>query len=473
MAHVTSRSYYNLQRRLDEAPQGAPASETLFRILEVLFTKHEAELVSLLPGSLFTVGEAAKIWRMPTDRARSALDALADKGILLDFAAGDMHGYVLAPTMAGFFEFSLMRLDGRFDKKVLSELYYQYINTEEDFVKSVLSTEPHVGRTYVQEDAIQEKDRAVVLDYERATHVIDTATCITVGTCYCRHKMQHVGKACNAPQEVCLTFNWCAESLARHGIARTISQKEAHKILDECIEIGLVQLGDNVKEGVNWICNCCSCCCEGLLAYRRLGYNVRLSTNFVSTHNRGACIGCDICVERCPVNAITQCAASNGLDYVSVDSDRCIGCGVCVRFCPTGSMVLERRNEIAFVPKDSFERCVMTAIATGKLQNLLFDNRTLFTHNLLRRFLKVVLSLDPAKRALAQRQIQSRLLKAATRTKQYALYRTLMDASKTPDDSHLELASGAGSESLWPVREPDSLLPVPPRPHHPAAYRGS
>jgi len=472
MAHVTSRSYYNLQKRLDEAPQGAPASETLFRILEILFTKDEAELVSLLPGSLFTVEEAAKIWRMPTDRARSALDALADKGILGDFVAGDMHGYILAPTMAGFFEFSLMRLDGRFDKKVLSELYYQYINTEEDFVKSVLSTEPNIGRAYVHEDVIQEKDRAVVLDYERATHVIDTATCITVGICYCRHKMQHVGKGCNSPQEVCLTFNWCAESLARHGIARTISKNEAHKILGECIEIGLVQLGDNVQEGVNWICNCCSCCCEGLLAYRRLGYNMRLSTNFVSTHNPGACIGCDTCVERCPVDAITKCAAGNGNDYVSVDSDRCIGCGVCVRFCPTDSMVLERRKEIAFVPKDSFERYVMAAITTGKLQNLLFDNRTLFTHDLLRRFLKVVFSLEPAKRALANRQIQSRLLKAATRTKQYALWRKGLDARKKPNYSHPELASRAGSESLGPVREPDRLMLVPPRPHHPGAHSG-
>lgn len=473
MAHMTSKSYYNLQKRLDDAPQGAPASETLFRILEVLFTKDEAELVSLLPASLFNVEDAARVWRMPTDRARNAIDALADKGILLDFVAGDVQGYILAPTMAGFFEFSLMRLDGKFDKQVLSELYYQYINTEEDFVKSVLSTQPHIGRAYVQEDAIQEKDRAIVLDYERATHVIDTATCITVGTCYCRHKMQHVGKACDAPQEVCLTFNWCAQSLAKHGIARTISKKEAHKILGECIEIGLVQLGDNVQEGVNWICNCCSCCCEGLVAYRRLGYNARLTTNFVATHNRGVCIGCDMCVERCPVNAITKCAAGNGSDYVSVDSDRCIGCGVCVRFCPTGSMVLERRKETAFVPKDSFERHVMTAISTGKLQNLLFDNRRLFTHDLMRRFLKIILSLEPTKKVLAQRQIQSRLLQAATRTKRYALYQKGIDASKAPDYSHPELASRAGSESPAPVSEPNRLLPVPARPHRPAAHRGS
>ena len=187
----------------------------------------------------------------------------------------------MAPTMAGFFEFSLMRLDGRFDKHLLSELYYQYINTEDAFTRTIFTLEPSIYRAFVQEAAIGEKDRVVVLDYERASRVIDTATCITVGTCYCRHKMQHVGKACRNPQDVCLTFNKSAESLSKHGVARQIDRPEAHQILDRCIRLGLVQLGDNVQEGVNWICNCCSCCCEALLSYRKLGYNARITTNFV------------------------------------------------------------------------------------------------------------------------------------------------------------------------------------------------
>lgn len=49
MAHRTSRSgYENLVERLNEFPQGAPPSDTLYKILEMLFTEREAELVSLL-----------------------------------------------------------------------------------------------------------------------------------------------------------------------------------------------------------------------------------------------------------------------------------------------------------------------------------------------------------------------------------------------------------------------------------------
>lgn len=82
---------------------------------------------------------------------------------------------------------------------------------------------------------------------------------------------------------------------------------------------------------------------------------------------------------------------------------------------------MARRKETAFVPKDTFERFILSAISTGRLQNLLFDDYTLWTHDLLRRFLRILLSLKPAKRLLAQRQIQSRFLNALTKTKRYTL----------------------------------------------------
>ena len=50
MSHATLRnSYQSLSDRLNLFPQGAPPSELLFRILEVLFTRDEAALVALLP----------------------------------------------------------------------------------------------------------------------------------------------------------------------------------------------------------------------------------------------------------------------------------------------------------------------------------------------------------------------------------------------------------------------------------------
>jgi len=89
---ATSRS-----RPAQSFPQGAPPSELLFRILEVLFTRDEAALVALLPIKPFNIAAAAKIWKKPAAESQKILEALASKGMLLDM---EMHGeqiFVLPP----------------------------------------------------------------------------------------------------------------------------------------------------------------------------------------------------------------------------------------------------------------------------------------------------------------------------------------------------------------------------------------
>jgi hypothetical protein len=62
MAHHGSRSVYDrLTERLNRFPQGAPPSESLFRILKILFSEREAALVSTLPIRPFTAARAAEI----------------------------------------------------------------------------------------------------------------------------------------------------------------------------------------------------------------------------------------------------------------------------------------------------------------------------------------------------------------------------------------------------------------------------
>ena len=54
--------------------------------------------------------------------------------------------------MAGFFEFSMMRTRGDIDQKALGELFYQYLNGEEDFIKALfVDGETQLGRVFVQE----------------------------------------------------------------------------------------------------------------------------------------------------------------------------------------------------------------------------------------------------------------------------------------------------------------------------------
>lgn len=426
MAHHAARpAYERLVNRLNKFPQGAPPSDLLYKILRILFSEREAELVALLPIKPFTVEKAARAWRMPEASAQKTLDELADRGILMDFVpdAGDIT-YVLPPPMAGFFEASMMRVRDDIDQKRLAELFYEYLNVEEDFIKDLFTrSRAQPGRAFVQEQALLADNALHVLDYERASEVIGTASHLGVGICFCRHKMHHLGRACDAPIEICMSLNSAAASLVRHGTARAASVEECLDLLGQAQDRNLVQFGENVQEGVGFICHCCACCCEALTAQRRLGFlNPIHTTNFMPIVDADRCVGCGQCVTVCPVEAMTLVSANDAKKpkekKAKLDEKMCFGCGVCVRNCPQEAIRLEPRPERVITPVDSVHRTVVMALERGKLQNMIFDNQVALSHRALAAVLGAILRLPPVKRALAARQMKSRYLtRLLTRTR--------------------------------------------------------
>lgn len=409
MSHLSIKSgYKKLVERLNKFPQRVPHSETLYKILSVLFSDREAELVARLPIRPFTAKAAGKIWNMDELSAHKILDELAGRAILLDVDNSGEQQYMLPPPMAGFFEFALMRVRGDIDQKRLSELYYQYLNVEEDFVKDLfLGSETRLGRVFVQEAVLSNENAVHILDFERASNVIKEAKFIGVGMCYCRHKMQHVGRGCDAPMDICMTFNNAASSLIKHKYARRVEVSEAIELLHKAYEHNLVQCGENVRESVSFICNCCGCCCEALIAARKFGMLQPVhTTNFIPHVNKDICIGCGKCVKACPVGAI-ELEGDGRVKKASVNEDICLGCGVCVRACNKGSVYLKNRKQRIITPVNSAHRVVMMAIEKGMLQNLIFDNQAFASHRAMAAILSVILKLPPIKQAMASKQMKS------------------------------------------------------------------
>ncbi len=140
MAHHTLKSgYTKLVDRINKFPLGAPPAPVLFEILKMLFSEKEAEKVSTLPLKPFTAVKARKIWKTSEAETQNTLDSLASRGLLADIEQNGKSVYALPPPMAGFFEFSLMRLRKDIDQKLLSELFYQYITVEDDFIRSLFT----------------------------------------------------------------------------------------------------------------------------------------------------------------------------------------------------------------------------------------------------------------------------------------------------------------------------------------------
>lgn len=417
MAHVTVKeAYKKLADRLNRFPQGAPPAELLYKILGLLFSEKEAEYVSLLPIKPFTARKASKTWKLNQVEAQKILDTLASRGILVDVDINGQSVYTLPPPMAGFFEFSMMRVRTDIDQKLLAELFYRYLNVEEDFIKTLFTDgQTQLGRMFVNEPALPTDNSLHVLDYERASEVIKTASHIGVGMCYCRHKMKHLDRACDAPMDICMTFNSTAKSLTRHGIARTVDVKEGLDLLQTAYRSNLVQFGENVREGVNFICNCCGCCCEAMLAAKRFGMlNPVHTTNYIPAIDEASCSGCGKCVDVCPVEAMGLVSANNPHDprqrKARLNTEICLGCGICVRHCARNSISLKERRQRVITPLNSTHKAVVMAIERGKLPHLIFDNRALWNHRAMAAILGVILKLPPIKQAMASRQIKSRYL---------------------------------------------------------------
>jgi formate hydrogenlyase subunit 6/NADH:ubiquinone oxidoreductase subunit I len=433
MAHVTTKAAHRrLAERLNRFPQGAPPSELLYQILALLFSEREAGLVARLPIKPFTAATAARTWKTSEADARRVLEGLASRAVLVDMEGPDGTVYVLPPPMAGFFEFSMMRVRDDVDQRLLSELFYQYITVEDEFILNLFTHgQTQLGRVFVNEPALSDgaarvapastpgsphpDDGLHVLDYERASEVIGTAEHMGVGTCYCRHKMEHVGRACRAPMNICMTFGGTADSLIRHGHARRVDRVEGMDLLAEAYESNLIQFGENVQRAVNFICNCCGCCCEAMIAARRFGLLDPVHTsNFLPRVVEELCNGCGKCVDACPVEAMTLVSANDPRKarrrLAALDADICLGCGVCARVCPARSLWLEARPERVVTPVDTLHRTVLMAIERGRLQDCIFDNRALFSHRAMAAVLGVILRLPPLKQAMATEQLRSRYL---------------------------------------------------------------
>jgi formate hydrogenlyase subunit 6/NADH:ubiquinone oxidoreductase subunit I len=425
MAHATSRgAFERLADRLDRFPQGAPPSDLLYRILELLVSEREAALLAQIPIKPFDAAAASRIWRVSELEARRVLDDLAARAVLLDMETPDGTRYVLPPPMAGFFEFSMMRIRDDVDQRLLAELFQQYITVEDDFILHLFTNgETQLGRVFVNEPALADapfRDAPAgcplrVLDYERASEVIESAAHMGVGICYCRHKAEHVGRACDAPRDICMTFGGTADSLIRHGAARRVDRFEGRDLLEEAYANHLVQFGENVQQQVAFICNCCGCCCEAMIAARRFGTLDPIhTTNFLPHVDAARCNGCGKCVNRCPVEAMTLVSANDPYKpnrrRALLDADLCLGCGVCTRVCPTDGLWLEPRPERVITPVDTLHRTVLMAIERGRLQDCIFDNRALASHRAMAAILGVILRLPPTKQVLATEQFRSRYL---------------------------------------------------------------
>jgi len=379
------------QRLIDWLNQGwyrFREADELMPLMMAMYTPEEASLLTGMPFSGKWLEELAEMKQMDPAELRPKLDALARKGLIFRTVKGDSVRYSLNDA---FFIWRTFGWPGPTDEwaKNISPLMNQYYY--HGFYDDYDHTHLKGLRTLPISETIE--DTRQILPYEEVVKVLDAQDYFTVSICPCRHRknIDPESPNCPYPTETCLHFGRLGHYIVENGLGREITRQETEEILRQCAEVGLVHGISNWQEQADTICNCCRCCCIYLEAVHKLKHAEGMSpSNYRVRINSETCIGCGLCVKRCPMEAIrledspeakgriTVVTAKKGEKELKnkagkisvVNTDLCIGCGVCAYKCPTNSLVLERREVIEHPPQDAREyaRLVMEDFAAARAQ---------------------------------------------------------------------------------------------------------
>ncbi len=325
--------YLNLRKFLDQFPVGFPEtpSGVEIKILKRLFTEEEARFAMYLTPTPETATQIARRNKLNEEGLEVKLESMSKKGLIFRFRREGKTLYNSTPFMIGLYEYSVKKID-----KDLAKIFKEYYDTA---LLDEMGASNVPGFKIVPIEETIESD-TVLYPYQILKESIRNSRVISVTECICRKETRLNEEGCNHPIENCLSFGIAAEYYIENGMGREITAEEAIKIVEEADQSGLVHASANSKHLSN-ICNCCPCCCASMKGMTKFGHDKQKYMNaiFESIIDQEACVGCGLCVDRCPVKAIILD------DYAIVNRDLCLGCGLCASVCSEEAIVLEPRKD--------------------------------------------------------------------------------------------------------------------------------
>ena len=349
--------YEQLRQRLDDMATGYPEtpSGVEIKILKQIFTEADAELFLMLTPLLETPDSVAERLNLPQESTVAHLEDMAKRGLLFRQRKDDVVRYGAIPFVVGVFEFQLNTVDETLALDL--EEYYQQVlgKTFQSWRTPVMRTIP-INRELVSEWP--------VAPYEDAMRIIDDQKKIAVANCICRTTARKAGHGCDKPLETCFLFGSHASYYVENNMGRYIEKEEAKEIIRKNDAAGLVMQPFN-SQHVGGMCSCCGCCC-GMLRSLKKQDNPAASvqSNYFAQIDEEECVGCEICVDRCQMEAIDMQD-----EKAVINLKRCIGCGLCVSTCPTDAVQLVKKSEedLYLPPKTGMETYIRIAQERGKM----------------------------------------------------------------------------------------------------------
>lgn len=339
---MSSEIYQKLAKKV-----GFPESEYVPRILEMMMTPEEGEVILYLSSPPDQIADKLGI---SEDEVKRRLEDLRLRGII--WPSNVVWPFMKATLFGPTFEQLRAMYFITAEKFLGPEKFQEYIELLREFYKAEWCE--FQGKFYGVNDALAmrilparkafnrtpEIAPSKILPNEDVIKIYQDSEMIAIIPCPCKVMWQ--GQGCNAPKEVCIQLNQWAKYTFSRGGGRKISLEEAIAISDSAEEAGLVHT--MLKDASLVMCNCCSDCCIVIDPARKAG---TLNKAIVKSHYRSVidqdeCIGCEDCVDRCPFDAIEMVDDPSSREpKAAVDEEKCYGCGVCVIACPTGAITMK------------------------------------------------------------------------------------------------------------------------------------
>lgn len=357
---MTDALWTNAVNAINRAGQiPIPATDTFIELLQTILTPAQAEFITIFNKPLNMDEVVEKTGESPAE-LQPKLGELMHAGVItgLPSRKTGVVVYRLLPAFPGIFEFTLMRGGTSEKDKKLARLFDTMFQEMSDLVQgnydAIVPAMKHLPPTdrvipvESQIDAGQEN----VLPADEVRKIIDKFDTIAVATCYCRHEKDLLGEPCQVTdkRENCLVFGPGAQFTIDQKFARPISKEEALEILQESEDAGLVHKSFHTKldpaKEQEAICSCCKCCCGTFQLHYRGVRAMHSVTAYQAEVDAEACIGCGVCVDMCPMEAIALVD-----EIAQIEVGKCLGCGICAHHCEVdAARLINTGQREVFVP---------------------------------------------------------------------------------------------------------------------------
>jgi Pyruvate/2-oxoacid:ferredoxin oxidoreductase delta subunit len=311
---------------------GAPASRRFLRIIEEMFTPEEAAICQELtvPG---TCQELSGILGIDEKTLTETCENLVDRGVL---TKGKTQ-YAFHSTLLGFhhdladtgvhtgphaLSQKVKDLWSDFFYNEWSDIWVKMASDRKQAGGRGIMITPAIGALEISTNISPEE----ILPQENWKMQIQLAKRRIIAPCGCRVLW---GK-CDHPLMTCFAvfdnsrgeyyLNKPGRLLKEYSLEETLDIVRANE------EAGLVHWG---------VCYCCADACEMLYSYTKHNrFDLVEPNRFEAVVDEDTCVGCQVCVEKCPFNAIEMVKTEGSKKLkAQVISENCKGCGVCIVGC--------------------------------------------------------------------------------------------------------------------------------------------